>query len=50
MKKPRKSKIRNGYTIPAKARKSGAMRDKRSKRNNGKNKQQKYLDENNDME
>ncbi len=45
MKKP-SSKPRNPAALPAKNRKGGPMRNKKDKRLNGKNKQQKYLDEN----
>lgn len=46
MKKPTK-KHRNPAAIPAKTRTSGGpMRNKKDKRKNGKNKQQKYLEEN----
>ena len=48
MKKPKKkaSKARNPYAILARTKKGGAMRSKKDKRQNGKNKQQEYLNEN----
>ena len=42
----KKSKIRNPFLTKAKTRKGGVMRSKKDKRQNGKNKQQKYLNEN----
>jgi len=44
--KKQKDATRNAYAIPAKARKSGKMRSKSEKRQNGKNKQREYLAEN----
>lgn len=44
-KKPKKPKPRNPMVMPARTRKGGPMRDKRTKRQNGKNKQQEYLKE-----
>ena len=46
MKKPKTVEIRNPFALPAKARKSGKMRPKDEKRQNGKNKQREYLAEN----
>jgi hypothetical protein len=45
--KNKSPKYRNASAIPAKARNcSGPMRNKKSKRSNGKNKQRLYLDDN----
>jgi hypothetical protein len=38
-------KIRNPYVIPAKSRKAGKHKDKKSRRKNGKNKQTELLKE-----
>lgn len=44
--KTKTKKQRNGFVIPAKQRNSsGPMRDKRRKRENGKNKQDQYISE-----
>jgi hypothetical protein len=44
--KSKSKKYRNAFAILAKTKKGGSMRDKRSKRLNGKNKQQAYLEDN----
>lgn len=44
MKKP-KEKYRNPFVTLAKTRRAGPMRDKKSKRKNGKNKQTEFLKE-----
>ena len=41
----KKSKIRNPFLTKAKTRKGGAMRSKKDKRQNGKNKHQQFLSE-----
>jgi hypothetical protein len=46
VKKKTKNKPRNPFAILAKTKKGGAMRSKKDKRQNGKNKQQEYLNEN----
>ncbi len=43
--KKKKPKHRNPIVMPARTRKGGPMKDKRTKRQNGKNKQQEYLKE-----
>ena len=45
MKKKSKNKARNPFAILAKTKKGGAMRSKKDKRQNGKNKQQEFLSE-----
>jgi len=40
------NKYRNPFNFPARKRKGGPMRDKRTKRLNGKNKQLAYLEDN----
>lgn len=45
MKKKSKDKSRNPFAILAKTKKGGVMRSKKDKRQNGENKQQKYLSE-----
>ena len=39
------NKTRNPFVVKSKQRKGGVMRSKKDKRQNGKNKQQKYLSE-----
>jgi len=41
----KQSKIRNPFVIPSKERKSGTHKSKKSKRQNGENKQKKYLED-----
>jgi len=45
VKKKSKNKARNPFAILAKTKKGGAMRSKKDKRQNGKNKQQEFLSE-----
>lgn len=45
MKKKSKNKARNPFAILAKVKKGGAMRSKKDKRQNGKNKHQQYINE-----
>jgi len=45
VKKKSKNKVRNPFAILAKDKKGGAMRSKKDKRKNGKNKQQEYLND-----
>jgi hypothetical protein len=45
VKKKSKNKVRNPFAILAKTKKCGAMKFKKDKRQNGKNKQQEYLNE-----
>jgi hypothetical protein len=45
VKKKSKNKARNPFAILAKTKKGGAMRSKKDKRQNGKNKHQQFLSE-----